>query len=194
VAVQAILVLLAGVTVALLGPPFILQFLPQDYVGTGAIVPWLALGTTLFGLYLMPMNTITITAGVTRHVWIFTAIAATMNIALNILLVPSFGTAAAAINTTIGYGALLVGVFLYMRRVCNPPLPYDTERIAKGFISVALPALLSAMLTDPSSVSGLIIRALGIVGTVLVLILGPFRVDARSAIHAIRFRKPEGLA
>ena len=78
------------------------------------------------------MNIITMVVGNTRRVWLITVSAAAVNVLLNLLLVPAFGTLAAAINTTIGYGFLLLGVFLYSRRMCHPPIDWESSRIAVG--------------------------------------------------------------
>ena len=105
--IQTLLVVLAGAGVALVGPPVLLLLLPPDYAPAAGVIPWLAAGTCLFGLYLMPMNAISVTVGRTQRVWIITVLAAGTNIVLNLALVPQFGTAAAAVDTTIGYGVLL---------------------------------------------------------------------------------------
>ena len=186
IASHAVLIVLVGTAIALLGPPFVVQFLPSDYAMAATLMPWLALGTVLYGQYMMPTNGIILMGGRTRYLWLITGVAAATNIGLNLIFVPSAGTLAAAINTTIGYGVLLVGVFLHMRRVCRPPLPYDGRRIALGLVVIGVPSILAAALTDLESTLGLTARALVIVGVSAVLLVGPFRAEAGAALRAIR--------
>ena len=185
-AAQAVLIVGTAIAVGTLGPAVTLLVLPADYAGAVQFIPWLAAGTCLFGLYLMPMNAISITAGKTRRVWVITMIAAAVNVALNLALVPERGAMAAAVNTTIGYGILLIGIFLYMRRVCNPPMPFDGRRIAVGVLVIGIPAILAAIVTNPSTLTGLIIRLVVLGGSVGVLMAGPFRRETAAVVRSLR--------
>jgi len=191
---QSVITILATVAVALIGPPLCLTLLPDDYATAADLIPWLAAGTCLFGLYLVPIAGVALVAGRTQSVWIISLAAAGSNIGLNLVLVPQFGTSAAAVDTTIGYGVLLIGVFLYMRRVCDPPLPYDAGRIAMGVLVICTPAAIAAMVTESSSVLGLMLRAIVLVGSAAVLLIGPFRREASSAIRAVRSPKRRNVA
>jgi O-antigen/teichoic acid export membrane protein len=186
VASQAVLIVLIATAVALVGPPLIAQLLPGDYAHAATLVPWLALGTALYGLYVMPINAIILVAGRTHHLWLISAAAAAANISLNLVLVPSIGTLAAAFNTTIGYGVLLTGVLLYMRRACDPPVPYDAGRIGVGVLVIGLPSIAAAALTDHESLVGLAVRVTVILGTAAMLLAGPFRAEVTAAIRAMR--------
>jgi O-antigen/teichoic acid export membrane protein len=191
---QTVVTILSAVAVALLGPALCLALLPDAYATAASLIPWLAAGTCLFGLYLVPIAAVALVAGRTQRVWIISVAAAATNVALNLAFVPSIGTMAAAVNTTIGYGVLLIGVFLYMRRVCDPPLPYDAGRIATGVLVIGAPAAVVALLTESGSMLGLVIRALVLVGSAAVLLIGPFRREASATIRAIRPSKTGNVA
>ena len=192
--VQSVLIVLTAAAVALVGPSISILLLPTNYVATATLIPWLAVGSCLFGLYLMPMAAVALVVGRTRRIWIMTVVAATANIGLNLLLVPQFGTIAAAVNTTIGYGLLLLGVFLYMRRVCNPPIPYEASRIAMGMFVVIIPSAVAAAVTTPHSASGLVVRATVIFCVSIFLLAGPFRGEARAVMKVIRTTDAKGPA
>jgi len=177
---------LVAVSVAVLGPPICLNFLPFAYHSSAPLIPWLALGTFFFGLYLAPMAAIALVAGRTHRVWIITVGAAALNVGLNLAFVPSVGTMAAAVNTTIGYGVLLIGVFLYMRRVCNPPLPYDGARIAVGVLAIGVPAFVAAQLTASDTLLGIALPALALLVSTTLLLVGPYKREATAAVRAMR--------
>ncbi len=63
ITMQAVGVVLAGGVVAALGPPLAQLVLPAEYGQVGTFLPWLAAGACLFGLYLVPMNAVTIMVG-----------------------------------------------------------------------------------------------------------------------------------
>jgi len=192
-ATQAAVVGWTATVVALVGQPIIRLAFPTEYAPAADYVPWLALGAALFGLYLMPMNAISITAGRTALVWLITVTAALSNVALNILLVPRFGAIAAAINTTIGYGMLLIGVFLYSRVVCQPPIRYELPRTALELLVIAGAGAIGIALVPADSVAGLIGRT-GIAALIAAVgvAIGPFGRDLRIAAASIRTARNGG--
>jgi O-antigen/teichoic acid export membrane protein len=185
-AAQCVLIVGTAVAVGVLGPVLTMLVLPADYAGAIQFIPWLAAGACFFGLYLIPMNAISITAGKTGRVWVITMIAAAINVVLNLALVPELGAIAAAVNTSVGYGILLIGILLYMRRVCDPPVPFDLGRIALGVIAVGVPSVLAALVTDANTLAGLIIRVVVLTGSAGLLMAGPFRAEAAAALRSIR--------
>lgn len=184
--VQTVLTALVAAAVALVGPPLIRLLLPPSYGPAADFLPWLALGSAFFGIYLIPMNAIAVMAGRTERVWMVTVFAAALNVALNIVLVPQIGATAAAINTAVGYGALLVGGYLYMRSVCDPPIPYERNRIIIGVALIVTASLLAAVLTPPDPIAALAVRLAALIGVVIVLVRGLFVREATSIYQAIR--------
>ena len=193
VSMQTLATISAAAAVGVIGPSLCLAILPPSYADAAPLIPWLALGTCLFGLYLVPIAAVNLVVGRTEFVWIITVVAASANIALNLVFVPLWGTAAAAVNTTIGYGALFAGVFLYMRRVCDPPLPYDLRRIILGSLIVVIPACTVAVVTDPASTAALAIRITVLIGSLMLLTGAVLGGEARTALRAIRSSKPHAL-
>jgi O-antigen/teichoic acid export membrane protein len=146
---QVLAISLCGVIVALVAPPVIRLLLPSSFGLGVSLVPWIAVGTALYGLYFIPMNVITIYAGRNRWVWPITAGAAGANVLLNVALIPVLGVTAAAINTAIGYGLLLAGVASCARLVAPGGPSYEWRRIAAGVTIICLPLLLLGQRDDP---------------------------------------------
>jgi O-antigen/teichoic acid export membrane protein len=62
------------------------------------------------------MTVLVVVVGDTAFIWIATAVAAIANVVANLVLVPRYGIVAAAADTALAYGILLVGVCIYFRR------------------------------------------------------------------------------
>jgi O-antigen/teichoic acid export membrane protein len=58
ITVQAVLIIGLAAVVAALGPSIAVLLFPTDFAATAGLIPWLAAGAGLFGLYLIPMNAI----------------------------------------------------------------------------------------------------------------------------------------
>jgi O-antigen/teichoic acid export membrane protein len=187
VTLQVVAVVGASAFVALLGPPITRLLLPAEFGAASQYIPWLALGSCFFGLYLIPMNSVSVMAGRTAHVWLVTALAAAVNVALNLVLVPRFGAVAAAVNTAVGYGVLLVGLMFYARWMQGPPIPYETRRIALAVTMITAAALLGLLLVPPQPELALALRGAILIGLGIALItVGPLRHEARAALSALR--------
>lgn len=111
---QIALTVALGCTTSLLGPPFV-GILPHNFSDAEDLIPWIALGYVFFGLYLIPMNVISMVIGRTGRVWILSMTAAVANIGAIYILTPAYGTLGAAIASAIGYLVLLLAVALYSR-------------------------------------------------------------------------------
>ena len=155
--------------VALLGPPAVLAFLPGSYAQAAPLIPWIALGSGLFGLYFVPMNAITVLSGRNRWVWIVTVTAALTNVGLNLLLVPRIGATGAAINTAIGYAILLVGVSGYMYLVLERPVRFEWSRIVLGLIIVVAATAAASAIGPGDPVLKLVTRGATILLVAIVL-------------------------
>jgi O-antigen/teichoic acid export membrane protein len=124
----------AALAISIFSDEFIDLFMPTSFAGAGAIVPWVALGFFCVALYYGPMNSITLIAGKTRWVWIFTFAAGAVNIMANLLFVPIFGILAAAVDTLLGYFILFLLISLYGKRFDLPK--YSWAKI--GFVCLGL--------------------------------------------------------
>ena len=184
---QALVIVFTAAVVGVVGPPAVLAALPIGYAGAAQFVPWIALGVCLFGLYLIPVNAVTVMAGRTRWLWAISVTAALANLGLNLALVPRIGALAAAVNTAIGYAILLAGVFLYMRRVCDPPIPYEWRRIGLGLALIAS-ASASAMIIAPREpLTAVVVRsAVMLAVPILLVVTGVWRGLAQRTGRRVR--------
>lgn len=174
-------------SIAVLGPPLMQMVLPAEYHDGALLIPWIAIGTGLLGCYFVPMNVITVHVGQARWVWVITGIAAAVNVALNVVLIPRFGAVAASIDTAVGYAVLLVGVAWYARRVA-PHVSYEMARIAAGVAITVLSMALLIVTDDP--LRTLLVRTVG-VGLVLSALF-VFRLLPRSALAHVIASSPWG--
>jgi O-antigen/teichoic acid export membrane protein len=102
--------------VAVWGGPVVSIVLPASYEAARSYVPWVCLGAFFVSLYYVPMNLLSLVAGRTNFVWAASGIAVAANLLLNVALIPKLGALAAAINTALGYGVLLVLLSYLARR------------------------------------------------------------------------------
>jgi O-antigen/teichoic acid export membrane protein len=121
------MVLSIGIAAALAAPSAIAVLLPQAYGDAADVVPWVALGAVFIGLYQIPMNHLTLVRGQTDRIWRATVASTAINVVLNLATVPRFGVMAAAVNTTIAYGVLMVLVRGYEHRRTGGALRPDAS-------------------------------------------------------------------
>jgi O-antigen/teichoic acid export membrane protein len=180
---QALVVGLLGLGAALLVPPIIRLILPEAYWGAADLVPMIVLGVALFGLYLIPMDTIVLVAGRTRWIWVATLVAALANVGLNLVLVPRFGVFAAAWNTGAGYAVLLLAIYVYLRRAAEEQVRYDWPAITLGgLILLGTYATSTMVIPDPGNLPTLLIRMAIVAGVAVLLMAG--------ASHRTRMIRP----
>jgi peptidoglycan biosynthesis protein MviN/MurJ (putative lipid II flippase) len=77
------------------------------------------------------MNHLTLVRGQTDRIWRATVASTAVNVMLNLATVPSFGIMAAAVNTTISYGLLMVLVRGYEHRRTGGALRPDASLACK---------------------------------------------------------------
>ncbi len=63
----------------------------------------------------------------TQFNWVITGVAAVVNVALNLILIPPYGMMGAAIATVAAYAVMFVGMTWYAQRVY--PVPYQWRRV-----------------------------------------------------------------
>lgn len=150
--------LVGAVTVAggLLGPPVIDVFIDPDFAAAASVVPWLALGFGLLGLYMVPMNVVTLVIGRTKRVWMISAAAVATNLTATAVFVPVFGIVAAGISTALGFGALLAGILTVALIAGRVSFPWGP--IAMAVCGALVSYAVGASLIPDDSVAGLVIR------------------------------------
>jgi O-antigen/teichoic acid export membrane protein len=75
----------------------------------------------------------------TQFNWVITGVAAIVNIALNLILIPPYGIMGAAVATVAAYGVMFLGMTWYAQRVF--PVPYQWRRVltaAGGAVALLL--------------------------------------------------------
>lgn len=91
-----------AVVVVLVGPPLVVWVTSQEYAGAGSILPHVAVGVFLhgiFSLFHLPL----LYRGRTTLVAASTALAAVVNVLVNLLMIPILGGEGAAIATVLAY-------------------------------------------------------------------------------------------
>lgn len=114
-----------------------LMTVPEFYRAAD-VIPWVALGVLLQGVYLLTSIGLNITKN-TKYYPVSTGLAASVSVAANFLLVPKFGIVGAACSNALAYGVLAASAFWFAQRVY--PMKYDLRRI--GMTLVAGPLALA---------------------------------------------------
>ena len=146
---QAILTVMLTTCALLVAGPFIDAVLPPDYTGAVGLYPWIAIGMLFFGLYLIPMDALALSSGRTRWIWLITGAAAISNVALNVYLVPRYGSLACAIATAVAYAILLAGVYAYARRTTPDETRYEWRPFALSARGIIIAGVTVAIVTLP---------------------------------------------
>lgn len=108
-----VVVLCVGVGLA---APVAVSFLKlAEYGPYLYLIPLLIAGGSLYGLYYVPMNILSISLGESRYLYLITLVAAVVNFGLNLAFV-RYGAHVAAIVNVVSYATLLLGFMKYARR------------------------------------------------------------------------------
>jgi O-antigen/teichoic acid export membrane protein len=156
--------------VVLLGPVVVHAVIPQGYSRAASLIPWLALGYGIWGLYTIPMNALSFLAGKTTWVWTITITAAALKIGLMYSLVPRYGLVVAAITLPISNCVLIVGVSALCYATTGARIRYDWVRslVLVGIgAAITVPA---ATFLSHTTVAGLLLRA-GVVAILPIALL-----------------------
>jgi O-antigen/teichoic acid export membrane protein len=95
---------------------------PPAYHSAAPIIPIIALSIMFYGAG----NILGVGFGIKRKVWsaiTFTTLAALVNVGLNLLLIPLYGSMGAALSTLIAYAALALIRYVVNRRIY--PVPFE---------------------------------------------------------------------
>jgi len=189
IVVQFLLVLAVATIGALVGPIAVRFLAPPEYAAAADLVPWIAAGYGLLGLYFLPMNAVVLTEGRSGKVWIATSAAAGANLACLLALVPVFGLVGAAVAVTVGYVVLLVGVGIYSHGPGNP-VRYEWGRLARGALVFAAVYIAAVVTSGDDAVSDVCIRLgwLILVPALLVLARVVDRAHLAAAAHRLSRR------
>lgn len=125
---------------------------PRSYAPAALIVPLIAFGYALNGLYILMVTGMGVTKRTRPLLWIVGG-AAAVNLGANIVLIPLWGMRAAAVTTVLANMMMVAGSWYYSEKVY--PIPYDWRRI---FATTAIGAGIAAAvvwLTPGHGIAGL---------------------------------------
>jgi O-antigen/teichoic acid export membrane protein len=148
-----------GLVVAALSREVICVMAAPSYYRAAQVVPIVALGYVLWGLYTLPLNVLFYEKA-TKVIPMYTMLAAGVNIGLNLLTVPRYGIMAAAVNTVIGFGVLLSGIGYAAQRVKR--VPFEYWRIGKLLIAALMSYFVTCLVQTQSLWLNLALKSLAI--------------------------------
>ena len=147
-----------------------------EFYDAAAVIPWIAIGVLFQGVYQLTSIGLTITKR-TRYYPVATGVAAAVNIALNLFLIPRFGVLGAAWANMVSYATLAtVAMYLSQRHY---PIAYEWSRLARLVMAAVLGYVLAAALVPDTFPPALALATRGVlvVGgyAAALLVLGFFR-------------------
>jgi O-antigen/teichoic acid export membrane protein len=118
----SIVLLVAVFALSLLAIVLLNMLFPPAYHSAAPVIPIVAMSTMFYGIY----NVFTVGIFVQRKPWfiiIFTSLAALVNVGLNIILIPLYGSMGAAVSTLLAYALLALIAYIVNQRVY--PIPFE---------------------------------------------------------------------
>ncbi|HLM34501.1 MAG TPA: oligosaccharide flippase family protein [Gaiellaceae bacterium] len=126
---------------------------PEFERAAEAVAP-LAFAATAYAAY----TVIAIGSGRARRTqlnWAVSGVAAVVNVALNVALIPPYGMIGAAISTLVSYVVLLGGMYLYAQRVY--PVAYQRRRVATAAAAAVALTVVARALDVPLALAILLV-------------------------------------
>jgi O-antigen/teichoic acid export membrane protein len=132
----SIVLLFATFALSLLSTVILNLFFPPAYHSAGFIIPIISLSTMFIGIYYFFMIGVYICRK-TIFEFIFMLIAASVNLLLNIVLIPRFGAMGAAVSTLLAYIILVLVSYIVNQKIY--PIRFEIGLfIIRLFVGVAL--------------------------------------------------------
>lgn len=134
----------AAFGLSILAKPLLTILTSPDFISGNSLVPWVAGGAVLNCFFQTSVYIIHL-VGKTHITIRFLAVAAILNITLNLILIPRIGMVGAAIATFISYGVLALLTLFVTRRWLkyNLNLPFISKSIASSCIMAVAVWLIS---------------------------------------------------
>jgi O-antigen/teichoic acid export membrane protein len=157
--------------------PWLVRLLARDpgfWEGADVVAP-LAFAGAFWGAYIV----VAIGVGRTRRTqfnWVITGAAATLDVALNLVLIPRYGIHGAAASAVVAFAVMFVGMTWWAQRVY--PVPYQWRRIVT-VVGVAVALTVTGRVIDRLSVAILLVA----VYPVVLLALGFFLPEERATLQ-----------
>jgi O-antigen/teichoic acid export membrane protein len=119
--------LFATLGLSLFGSSVFDLLFPASYHAQSSIIPIIALSTMFSGIFIVVnLGVSSKGAAVTWLASLFFIVSALINVGLNIVLIPVYGTMGAALATLVAYIALAVMAYLFTQRIY--PVPFEVGR------------------------------------------------------------------
>jgi O-antigen/teichoic acid export membrane protein len=178
----AVVLFSVGLAIAVLGKEVLMLMTAPEFHAGHPVIPVIVLAHVLQGLFLLT----SIGIGISKKTYyypIMTFSAATLNVGMNLILIPRLGKMGAAWATVAGY-ALMAAMGIYFSRR-HYPIPFEWNRI--GRIALAAFLCYGISLGAPDSLfSALAVKTLALALFPLALyLLGFFRPDEIAAIKRL---------
>jgi O-antigen/teichoic acid export membrane protein len=128
----SLVLLFVALGMALIGSVVLDRLFPGTYYAAAPIIPVIAASGVLYGIYQVFM----IGSNVRRKPWfvaVSIAVAAIINVLLNLLLIPVYGAMGAALSTLLAYAAL--ALIAYIGNQCIYPIPFEIGRFLGAAVS-----------------------------------------------------------
>ena len=157
--------------------PWLVRLLtqPQFYEGERVVAP-LAFAGMAYAAYIVMAIGVG-RAKRTQFNWVITGVAAAVNVALNLILIPPYGMMGAAVATVVAYTVMFLAMTWYAQRVF--PTPYQWRRVATA-VAAAI-----ALLLVGRALGGLAVAlVLSVVYPLVLLPLGFYLPAERSRLLA----------
>jgi O-antigen/teichoic acid export membrane protein len=154
---------------------------PASYGSAASIVPLIAAGYALNGLYLMMVTGMGIAKKTLPMAWVVTA-AAVANVGINVVAIPIWGMRAAAVTTVLANMIMVAGGYYYSQKVY--PIPYEWRRIGLVVAIGTVVVTAVAFLTPGSGAIGIGTGAIAWVAFVVLLVKST--AITRSEVIAMR--------
>jgi O-antigen/teichoic acid export membrane protein len=125
-----------ALALGLLAPWLVRLLATPDFYEGARVVPLLAFGGAVFAAYVVMAIGVG-RAKRTQFNWVITGVAAVVNVALNLVLIPRYGMMGAAVATVAAYVTMFLGMTWYAQRVFRTPYQWRRVVLAIG-VAVAL--------------------------------------------------------
>ena len=138
----------------------------MDYVDAHSVIPLVTLGHVLYGVYVI------LTAGVyaegrTRMLPAVVAVGASLNVAVNLVMIPQIGYIAAAWSTVAANTVMVALLYVITRRFY--PVPYEFTRIGKVIAATVIVAVALGRFSADITTAGTAARFITLLAYPLIL-------------------------
>lgn len=179
-AMAALVLIVAGTTAV--APDAILVLLTPEYMDAAAVLPLVAVGMALQGVYLLTSIGLNLTSR-TEFYPVATICAATIGLGAGAVLMPAFGVTGAAVALMMAYGTQTAIAYAFARRLY--PIDYEWSRIVRIVAAGVMAAVAARALPHMHPVAGLILRGITTVAVFvgLLWVTGFLRATERAFLR-----------